>query len=59
MGVDVGCTVTLSVGGLGSLTPLLSTAVNDTLYAPGLENVIDTGLGTALESGVPSSKTHE
>jgi hypothetical protein len=57
VGVGVGpdCTVTLRVGGLGSLTPLSSTAVNDTLYVPAFGNTIGApGLGTVLESGVPS-----
>jgi hypothetical protein len=54
-----GFTVTVRVGGLGSLTPLLSTTVNDITYVPAFGNTIAPGLGTELDSGVPSGKNHE
>ena len=54
-----GCTGTVRVGGLGSLTPLLSTTINDTTCVSAFGNTIAPGLGTELDSGVPSGKNHE
>jgi hypothetical protein len=41
------------------IPPLLSTTVNDTTYVPAFGNTIAPGLGTELDSGIPSGKNHE
>src|SRR5215469_747184 len=41
-----GCTVIVSVGGLGSLSPTLSTVVNDVVEVPAVGNVTTPGLST-------------
>ena len=54
-----GCTVIVRVGGLGSLTPALSTAVNDATKIPAVEKTIAPGLNAELVAGFPAGKNHE
>ena len=54
-----GCTVIVSVGGLGSLSPTLSTTVSDPTEVPEAGNVTTPGLSTVLVVGVALGKYHE
>ena len=54
-----GCTVIVRMGGLGSLTPALSTAVSDAVKVPADEKAIAPGSRTKLVAGFPAGKNHE
>ena len=54
-----GCTVIVRIGGLGSLTPSLSTVVSDAVKIPEDEKTIAPGLSTELVAGFPAGKNHE
>ena len=54
-----GCTVIVSVGGLGSLIPKLSTTVSDPTEVPAEGNVTTPGFSTVLVVGIPAGKYHE
>jgi len=54
-----GCTVIVRVGGLGSLTPALSTTVSDATKVPADKKAIAPGLRTELVVGFPAGKNHE
>ena len=54
-----GCTVIVSVGGLGSLSPTLSAVVSDAVEVPAVGNVTVPALSTELVVGFPFGKYHE
>ena len=54
-----GCTVIVSVGGLGSLSPTLSAVVSDVMEVPAFGNVTTPGLSAELVVGFPFGKYHE